>query len=165
MFGGVGPTELVILVPGLYIMIGILLDIIRKGRGIYAKFWRRTTAYLIDSFIIIIPLLGIRFLLREAWLLIILLELLAPWLYFAGMESSSSQAAFGKKAMSIIVTDLNGNRISFGKATGRVFAKLISALILFFGFFMAGFTEKRQALHDILANTLVVQKAKADLVP
>jgi uncharacterized RDD family membrane protein YckC len=53
---------------------------------------------------------------------------------------------------------LDGNRISFGRATGRFFAKIISAIILGIGYIMAGFTEKKQALHDILAGTLVIRK-------
>jgi len=58
--------------------------------------------------------------------------------------------------MGIKVTDLNGNRISIGQATGRYFGKILSALILYVGFLMAGFTEKKQALHDIMASCLVV---------
>ena len=80
------------------------------------------------------------------------------WLYFSLLESSSWQATLGKKALGLEVTDLAGNRISFGRATGRFFAKYISAIILMIGFIMAGFTEKKQALHDILAGTLVIRK-------
>jgi uncharacterized RDD family membrane protein YckC len=80
------------------------------------------------------------------------------WLYYALMESSRKQATLGKMALGIYVTDLNGNRISFGKATGRYFGKIISALILYIGFIMAGFTEKKQALHDIMAGCLVLKK-------
>jgi uncharacterized RDD family membrane protein YckC len=57
------------------------------------------------------------------------------------------------------VTDLNGDRISFGKASGRFFGKIISRLILGIGFFMIGFTEKKQGLHDMIAGCLVVKKA------
>jgi uncharacterized RDD family membrane protein YckC len=53
------------------------------------------------------------------------------------------------------VTDLHGNRISFARATGRHFAKILSTMILFIGFIMVGFTERKQGLHDILAGTLV----------
>jgi uncharacterized RDD family membrane protein YckC len=53
------------------------------------------------------------------------------------------------------VTDLNGQRISFERATGRHFAKWLSSLILFIGYIMAGFSERKQALHDLLAGTLV----------
>lgn len=79
------------------------------------------------------------------------------WLYEALMESSSRQATLGKMIFSMKVTDLQGNRISFGQATGRHFAKWLSTLILFIGYIMAGFTERKQALHDMLAGTLVRQ--------
>ena len=81
----------------------------------------------------------------------------AQWLYFALMESSSKQATLGKMALGIRVTDVNGNRIGFGRATGRHFAKILSGLILGIGFLMAAFTEKKQALHDMIAGTLVVK--------
>jgi len=82
----------------------------------------------------------------------------AGWLYFALMESSSKGATLGKMALGIRVTDLNGNKISFGRATGRYFGKIISGLILYIGFIMAGFTQQKQALHDIMAGCLVINK-------
>jgi uncharacterized RDD family membrane protein YckC len=60
-------------------------------------------------------------------------------------------------ALGIRVTDLDGGRISFGRATGRYFGKILSGLILGIGFLMAAFTERKQALHDLLAGTLVVR--------
>jgi uncharacterized RDD family membrane protein YckC len=81
------------------------------------------------------------------------------WLYFAGMESSERQATFGKSVMSLRVTNYEGQRISFGHATGRFFAKIVSGLIpLAIGYIMAAFTEKKQALHDLIAGTLVLKK-------
>jgi len=77
------------------------------------------------------------------------------WLYEAFMESSSYQATLGKMIFGMKVTDLNGNRISFGRATGRHFAKWLSAMILGIGYIMVGFTERKQGLHDLLAGTLV----------
>jgi len=82
----------------------------------------------------------------------------AGWLYFALMESSSKQGTLGKMALSIIVTDMNGNRLTFGRATGRYFGKILSGLIFYIGFIMAAFTEKKQALHDMIAGCLVVNK-------
>jgi uncharacterized RDD family membrane protein YckC len=80
------------------------------------------------------------------------------WLYFAGMESSARQATFGKSVMSLRVTNYEGQRISFGHATGRFFSKIVSGLIPFaIGYIMAGFTEKKQALHDLIAGTLVLK--------
>jgi uncharacterized RDD family membrane protein YckC len=83
------------------------------------------------------------------------LVLFGSWLYEAAMESSSYQATLGKMIFGMKVTDLNGNRISFGRATGRHFAKWISTLILCIGYIMVGFTERKQGLHDLLAGTLV----------
>ena len=60
------------------------------------------------------------------------------WLYYAGMESSARQATLGKGLLGLRVTDLDGDRISFLRATGRHFAKILSALILFIGFIMVG---------------------------
>ena len=79
----------------------------------------------------------------------------ANWIYEAAMESSSKQATLGKMALGLKVTDLEGRRISFARATGRHFAKLLSGMILLVGYIMAGFTERKQALHDMIAGTLV----------
>ena len=89
-------------------------------------------------------------------IIISLISTIIQWLYFALMESSAKQATLGKLALAIKVTDLNGNRISFGRASGRYFAKIISGLIFCIGYIIAGFTEKKQALHDMIANCLVV---------
>jgi uncharacterized RDD family membrane protein YckC len=85
-------------------------------------------------------------------------SIISDWLYFTLFESSSLQATPGKMALGIIVTDLSGNRISFARANGRYWGKLVSFLTLWIGFIMAGFTQKKQALHDIMAGTLVVKK-------
>jgi len=77
------------------------------------------------------------------------------WLYEAFMESSSYQATLGKMIFGMKVTDLNGNRISFERATGRHFAKWLSGMILGIGYIMVGFTDRKQGLHDLLAGTLV----------
>jgi len=79
------------------------------------------------------------------------------WIYEAAMESSAKQATVGKMVLGLKVTDLEGHRISFARATGRHFAKLISAMILLIGYIMAGFNERKQALHDMIAGTLVVR--------
>jgi len=90
---------------------------------------------------------------------LIVLFVAAQWLYFAGMESSARESTFGKAAMSLRVTGLTGQHLTFGHATGRYFAKIISGLIpLGIGYFMAGFTEKKQALHDMIAGTLVLRQ-------
>lgn len=142
----------------------------------YSGFWRRVAAHLIDGIVLLpmaflLPALG-KGLILEGFLallatgtfvplllsyllnlVIILLMLVIYWLYFAKMHSSNKQATFGKMVMGVIVTDTNGNRMSFARATGRNFAKML----LCFGFVMAAFTERRQALHDKIAGTLVVK--------
>ncbi len=137
----------------------------------YAGFWRRLVAFIIDAiilnivFYILAAIFGLPYGMtgpaaRTAGTFsgFNLVTIIIVWLYYALMESSEKQATLGKMALSIKVTDLAGNRISFGRATGRYFAKIISAVILLIGFIMAGFTEKKQALHDMIAQCLVVKK-------
>ncbi len=144
----------------------------------YAGFWVRFVAYIIDAlllnvgaFILFIPIaliLGVASVgvgsMNEDLLggLITMtlfpISLVIGWLYEAMFTSSARQATPGKMALSIIVTDERGGRISFGRATGRYFGKLLSGMILWIGYLVQPFTEKRQALHDMLAQTLVVRK-------
>jgi uncharacterized RDD family membrane protein YckC len=79
-------------------------------------------------------------------------------LYFSLMESSKYQATIGKLALGLIVTDVNGGNLDFVKALIRNVSKIVSGVILLIGYIMAAFTEKKQALHDIIAGTLVVKK-------
>tara|TARA_Y100000588_G_scaffold395307_1_gene522865 strand:- start:5198 stop:5641 length:444 start_codon:yes stop_codon:yes gene_type:complete len=83
---------------------------------------------------------------------------IVSWIYFAAFESSAKQGTPGKIALGIIITDLNDNRISFGKASGRYFGKFISSLIIGIGFLMVAFTHKKQGLHDMMAGCLVKNK-------
>jgi len=83
------------------------------------------------------------------------LAIAGNWLYEAFLLSSSYQATLGKMIFGMRVTDLYGNRISFARATGRHFAKIISGLFFCIGFIMVGFTERKQGLHDMIAGTLV----------
>ena len=148
----------------------------------YAGFWKRFVAYIIDEiilsaagFVVVLSigaLFGLSFLsafsgdsestvplivaAASAIIMAVLAMMVVGWLYYALMEASVNQATLGKIALGIKVTDLNGNRISFGKASGRFFGKIVSGMIFYIGFIMAGFTEKKQALHDIMASCLVV---------
>lgn len=143
-----------------------------KYRIKYAGFWRRVPAFLIDSIINLlvanlfrIGAIAINEIVNEenmvfifAFLCVFIIPTIFTYLYFALMESSSKQATLGKMIMRIIVTDINGDRISFGIASMRHLGKILSSLILCIGFIMAGFTKKKQALHDIMAGTLVILK-------
>ena len=133
----------------------------------YATFWERAAAWLIDGMLIWIAFSllgnmlgqgsqnvfwGIRYSLFGSSFQIVIL-----WLYFALQESAAMQATFGKRVLGIKVTDMQGRRISFLKATGRHFGKFISWIILLIGFFMMLWNDKRQTLHDRLAGTLVIK--------
>ncbi|MFZ3200485.1 MAG: RDD family protein [Candidatus Acidiferrales bacterium] len=151
----------------------------------YAGFWLRCVALIIDSIVVgaaarilLFPFfaaLGLRMAFFHRWPMapmepgeivallgaifwLIAIMSVVKWLYFSLLESSAWQATLGKKALGLEVTDLEGFRISFARASGRFFGKIISALILWIGFIMAGFTEKKQALHDMMAGTLVIRK-------
>ena len=86
-----------------------------------------------------------------------LVSFVIGWLYFALMESSERGATVGKMVVGLRVVTSNGQRLSFLNATGRYFAKIISAIILFIGFIMIGFTDKKRGLHDMIAGTLVIK--------
>ena len=141
---------------------------------VYAGFWIRVGAYLIDYVILTIAGFIAMFLLGLALgvftgvpsagsgIGLFFAWLLAPWLYAALFESGPRQATLGKQAVNLKVTDLEGNRISFGRATGRYFAEWINGLTLGIGYVMTAFTAKRQSLHDMIAGTIVV---RADLEP
>jgi uncharacterized RDD family membrane protein YckC len=133
----------------------------------YAGFWRRAAAALLDGLLLgavwlvlggitmllmLVPLLGF-----AAMIVMPLIGLAAGWLYYALLESSARQATLGKRAVGIVVSDLNGRRVSFGRATGRFFGKTVSS-ILMAGYIMAAFTEKKQGLHDMMAGTVVTIK-------
>jgi uncharacterized RDD family membrane protein YckC len=77
------------------------------------------------------------------------------------MESSKNQGTLGKMALGLRVTDMDGRRISFGRATGRYFAKWLSTITLLIGYIMAAFTPKKQAMHDMIAGTLVLARRSA----
>ena len=141
----------------------------------YVGFWPRLAAYLLDNLILSIPTgiifsaFFIPFILGRgsstimtvsffiSYVFVLVLVTLLQWLYAAIMESSGQQGTFGKKALGIKVTDLNGERISFARATGRHFSKILSSFF-YIGFIMVGFDARKQGLHDKIAGTLVVYK-------
>ena len=85
------------------------------------------------------------------------LSFIAPWLYFALMESSKFQGTIGKWALKMRVVEEEGKQITFSRATGRYFAKILSSLTLGIGYIMVAFTERKQGLHDILARTIILK--------
>lgn len=157
----------------------------------YGGFWRRAIAAFVDAFVIgfiALPIFfaafaGIIFYVISigggAWTASTTIgtnEVIAGFVgnlvfllvyigYFAGMESSLRQATYGKMMLGVKVVDEDGFRISFWHAVGRYFAKYLSIFTLFIGFLMAAFTEKKQALHDMVAKTLVIKEGGYSLWP
>ena len=137
----------------------------------YAGFWRRFAAALIDALLFyvvfgLLTVVAVAAARGEASSgsdsghaiasLVPLAGVVLAWIYFAVLESSKSQATLGKKALGIRVTDGSGERISFGRATGRFWSKAVSIITIGIGFLVAAFTGKNQALHDLMAGTLVI---------
>jgi uncharacterized RDD family membrane protein YckC len=135
--------------------------------SIFAGFWLRLVAFLIDVIILLIPKALVDVMVfgttsnehsgADALCQIFYLGL--DWVYFAALESSSWQATIGKKILGLRVSDLAGERISFGRASGRFFGQFVSMIILCIGYIMIAFTEKKQGLHDMMAGTIVTKKA------
>ena len=127
----------------------------------YAGFWIRVGAVIIDGVILQVLNVALAFIIVGTYdmlapsLSVQIISAVLGVLYYIGMESSSRQATLGKMAVGIKVGKANGERISFLNATGRYFAKILSAAILFIGYIMVGFDSKKQGLHDKLANTYV----------
>lgn len=126
-----------------------------------AGFWKRALALIIDYLVLLLPLAVVNGVLLAAGTSELLLSFIGLVLgvgYYCVMESSSTQGTLGKMAVGIVVTDGDGRRIGFLRALGRYFAKILSALPLMGGFFMAAFTGRKQALHDYVASTLVLNR-------
>ncbi|RDI96931.1 RDD family protein [Dyella solisilvae] len=160
----------------------------------YAGFWKRVAAYILDALVLWVPNMLLSSLFganqaAETYLQAklaagndvqlalqafdtyfqalgpaLLAQTVLTWLYFALCESSVWQATLGKRALGIRVTDLDGKRIGFGRATGRYFGKLLSAFIMCIGFLMVAWTQRKQGLHDMLAQTLVLNGRAGETV-
>jgi uncharacterized RDD family membrane protein YckC len=145
-------------------------------RPAFAGFWLRAVAYLIDTIFISlvfgliasfypstfikIPGAGTTSLasLPQLTPIAFAITISATWFYYTVFEASIWQATPGKRVMRLYVADLNGQRLTFARAAARNFAKMISSLTFLVGYLVAGFTEKKQALHDILASCLVLRR-------
>jgi len=157
------------------------------GEIVYAGFWKRAAADMIDSLIIntvssillviLAPLFGVGLFgvgglfddgagnleaLSAELILFLgvfqLLSLILTATYYTWLHSSLQMATLGKMAVGIKVVRLNGERISVARAIGRYFAFILSGMTMGIGFIMAGLTQRKQALHDMICDTLVVDK-------
>ena len=152
--------------------------------SIYGGFWIRLLAHLIDHvilsavaaplfFIMVLPAIiriaheaeqsqeppspELIITILSSVFVYIALAFVGQWLYDALLTSSSWQGTIGKRVLRLRVVDEAGNRIGFGRATGRFFAKILSSMFFCIGFIMIGFTERKTGLHDMLAGTKVLR--------
>lgn len=150
----------------------------------YGGFWIRLLAYIIDRIVVGIVAAPIFFIMAMPTITrlvheaeqnqdnpspelifsmlgaistFIIVAFVGYWLYEALLTSSAWQGTVGKRVLRLKVTDEAGNRISFGRATGRFFAKILSQMVLWIGFIMIAFTDRKRGLHDMLAGTLVMK--------
>jgi uncharacterized RDD family membrane protein YckC len=127
----------------------------------YAGFGIRFVAILIDGILLQIVQIGLSYAIYNAYsfgdesIELTLVGLLIGVVYTAGMQSSKSQATLGKMAVGIKVGNENGERISFLRAVGRYFATFLSTILLFIGYLMVIWDERKQGLHDKIAGTCV----------
>jgi len=134
----------------------------QTGTTNYAGFWIRFLASFIDGLIVQIPLFALLFIIGIELLfayedLINLLGVIVQLAYFVYFESSESQATLGKKACGLIVIGTYG-RLTVKHAFGRYLSRFLSLITLGIGYLMIGFTEKKQGLHDMVADTYVIYK-------
>jgi uncharacterized RDD family membrane protein YckC len=145
-------------------------------RPAFAGFWLRAVAYLMDTILVSLvlgliasfyPSTFIKFpdaatpsltSLPQLTPIAFAITMTATWFYYTLFEASVWQATPGKRVLRLYVADLNGQRVTFARAAARNFAKIISSLTFLVGYLVAGFTEKKQALHDILASCLVLRR-------
>jgi uncharacterized RDD family membrane protein YckC len=145
-------------------------------RPAFAGFWLRAVAYLLDTVLISLvfgliasfyPTTFIKFpdasstsltSLPQLTPIAFAITITATWFYYTMFEASAWQATPGKRVLRLYVSGLNGQRMTFARAAARNLAKIISSLTFLVGYLIAGFTEKKQALHDILASCLVLRR-------
>lgn len=137
----------------------------------YVGFWRRLLAFVLDYLLLDLALSLIEVVLQLTGIFVFssqvlfgsqfVLRLLANWLYFSVLESSPWQASVGKRILGIVVTDLNGKKLSWGRAATRELCKFLSSFPLGAGFLKIGFSPEKRALHDSLAGTIVISRSSA----
>lgn len=142
--------------------------------GSPAGFWIRFAAIIVDSVVLFAMYMAVAFMWAamfgadqvvsegregdELSLGLTFIFVLMSFGYYAALESSAWQGTLGKRAFGLVVGDEHGNRLSFGRALGRTLAKIVSGFILYIGYIMAAFTDRKQALHDMIATTYVTRR-------
>jgi len=131
----------------------------------FAGFWRRLLAHFIDLTVLLGVYLTIWFSVHiiapdnvDALTNIGAVCIALGWAYYGLMESSPARGTLGKLALGLYVGDVHGDQITYRRAVVRNMLKALSALVFGVGYLMAGITPRKQALHDLLAGTLVLRR-------
>jgi uncharacterized RDD family membrane protein YckC len=122
---------------------------------VYSGFWKRFIAMLLDLLVLIVPGIILNYLVPYAG------SLIASIFYYPVFMSSPLQTTPGKYWMGIRVIHENGSTLSFGRALSREVLKIFSGLFFLLGYLIQPFTAKRQALHDLIVNSVVVDHSFA----
>lgn len=157
--------------------VGVPIQVVEATLDLpYAGFWPRVAAALIDTVIVLTTVIVAALVMAliaaglvadaseetlTAVLTVVVLVLLfvGSWLYTALYESSAKQATPGKRALGLIVTDDQGARISFARATARYFSEaFLTGNTLLIGYVLVAFTDKKKSLHDLICSTLVLRR-------
>lgn len=149
---------------------------------LYAGFWPRVPAWLLDTLVIVLAMAAFdmaylswsghpieaAFTSKAAGTSVaihynptmpaLLFGLFVSALYYVGFESSRHQATLGKMTMKLVVADEDGQHLTRMRAFGRWAGHWLSCIVAFVGFFLAGWTSRKQALHDLLARCLVLKR-------
>lgn len=141
----------------------------------HAGFWIRALAWLVDALLMNVALTGLLvtagftpeeiYSTKRPQAAVVIIGIVAHWLYQSLLESSTWQSTVGKKLLGLRVVNTEGSRIGFGRATARHFSMFISSFILGIGFIMVAFTKRKQGLHDKLAGTLVIRPRNSKAAP
>lgn len=142
---------------------------IKTGELRYAGFWLRFAAKMVDGIIVSLPLMAVMIFVvlstaqtnPEIGQLFILLCQLGFYviyalynIFFVGRFGATP----GKMVCKIKVVTAQGEKVSYGRATGRFFAEVLSGMICYLGYLIAAFDQEKRSLHDHICNTRVVYK-------
>ena len=138
----------------------------------YAGFWIRWVAVTVDGLILAVPIFILQIALvalmsspgseassaGTAGAIARLLGILVGWIYFSLMTYYKG-ATLGKMMVGITVKSDDFQKLSFGRVLLReTIGKFVSTIILGIGYIIAGVTQRKQALHDKFAHSVVVYK-------
>lgn len=136
----------------------------------YAGFWRRAGSLVLDGIfvtLLTLPIFFLFFFLIDAMenedaavLIFYALSISAVFIYYGVQESGEHQATWGKRIMGLVVSDMQGQRITLGRAFGRHLGRFLSMMLMYLGYVLALFTERRQTLHDKLSGTVVLYRGQ-----